>query len=74
MLDREGDAAHHGAGRSVASPAIGPWGHAPSFSEEKEAKRLLILWRRGLTARLTGQIEKVFWFFFPKKNKDASQQ
>ncbi|WP_239641726.1 hypothetical protein [Acidomonas methanolica] len=49
-------------------------GFAPSFSEEKEAKRLLILCRRGLTARLTGQIEKVFWFFFPKKNKDASQQ
>jgi hypothetical protein len=40
-----------------------------SFSEEKEAKRLLLLWAGGVIrpAPRPGVI-KVFWFFFSKKN------
>jgi hypothetical protein len=39
-----------------------------SFSEEKEAKRLHPL-ARVLDARHACQRIKVFWFFFPKKNR-----
>jgi hypothetical protein len=40
-----------------------------SFSEEKEAKRLFIHLRRALTVQTRSNREKVFWFFFSKKNR-----
>jgi hypothetical protein len=48
------------------------WGREVSkdsfFSEEKEAKRLYsIAPGSGCLAR--GKVEKVFWFFFSKKNR-----
>jgi hypothetical protein len=52
----------------------GPLGSRPcreesSFSEEKEAKRLLSIGRRVLGCPTPHcEIEKVFWFFFSKKN------
>jgi hypothetical protein len=39
----------------------------PSFSEEKEAKRLFTL-ARAPDDRHACEKEKVFWFFFSKKN------
>jgi hypothetical protein len=41
-----------------------------SFSEEKEAKRLLFVraWR-GPFIRIGRKVMKVFWFFFSKKNR-----
>ena len=48
-------------------------GLSPSFSEEKEAKRLLPF---GIVRRMVGCVApegaKVFWFFFSKKNRFLS--
>jgi hypothetical protein len=45
-----------------------------SFSEEKEAKRLLLpcsFMRRGEALARSRGGTKVFWFFFSKKNKTS---
>jgi hypothetical protein len=44
----------------------------PSFSEEKEAKRLCQLGVPPLPG--VRQLTKVFWFFFPKKNNFPDMQ
>jgi hypothetical protein len=42
----------------------------PSFSEEKEAKRLLSIGPERVALAVRQRI-KVFWFFFPKKNNSS---
>jgi hypothetical protein len=43
-----------------------------SFSEEKEAKRLLSCFHGAAVPQALPQRVKVFWFFFSKKNKSSS--
>jgi hypothetical protein len=48
-------------------------GRKSSFSEEKEAKRLLSVGASlGAASRLETKVKEVFWFFFSKKNPSLS--